>query len=66
MKKTKEIKSISELRRGMIIRHKRNGSQSYIIDDNLGHFVIAIRTMCIYNPNEWLICGTDAEEECVR
>ena len=46
--------SISDLKPGMIIRHK-GSSEGYIVTANYGNYAFAVRTMHVSNPSEWLI-----------
>ena len=48
-----EIESLDELQRGDIVRHKESG-RSYIVDANYSEYVIAMGTMHISNPSEWV------------
>jgi hypothetical protein len=51
----KEINRISDLTRGDIVRHKFTG-ESYIIEDNIDKdTALAVRTMLITNPDEWIL-----------
>ena len=41
------------LNRGDIIRHKRLGSDTYVVDANYGGRVTAVKTIDVTNPIEW-------------
>lgn len=58
-----ELKSIDQLRRGDIIRHKGSG-EAYVIDSNYGSFAIGMRSVHVSNPIEWY--RMDFEEEDKR
>ena len=52
------VRNICDLERGMIIRHVSGGT-SYVVEGNYGTFAIAVRTVHISNPREWIIVKTD-------
>ncbi len=45
-------KELDQLEPGDVIRNK-GSSRSYVVLDNYGKRLIAIRTICISNPGEW-------------
>jgi hypothetical protein len=47
-----QIKSISELKTGDVIRHKTS-QKSYLVTDCFGSRATAVRTVDITNPGEW-------------
>lgn len=47
-----EKQEFKKLKRGDVVRHI-GLCDSYVVDDNYGGFVIAVRTMCMANPSEW-------------
>lgn len=49
----KKIGWIKKLKRGDIVRHRITGN-SYVIDGNYGLYAIAIKSIQISNPNEWI------------
>jgi hypothetical protein len=55
---------INKLRPGDIVRHK-SGSEGYIVTDNYGYFAIAVRTIHISNPNEWVLVSSNAAQQGV-
>ena len=50
------------LHRSDIVRHNKSGS-SFIVDACYGTFVIAVRTIYISNPSEWILCDNENDKE---
>lgn len=44
------------LRPGDIIQHLATG-ESYVVTANYGDYAIAVRTVHVSNPDEWLVVG---------
>jgi len=62
----KSVKSISDLTRGTIVRHKSSGN-SYVVVDSYSHTsAIAVRSVHISNPSEWLIFEPDNQDSDVE
>ena len=51
-KSFQDIDSLTDLKRGDIVRHK-NGVHSYVVNSNFGNRVTASRTVDITNKIEW-------------
>jgi hypothetical protein len=49
----KSIKSLTELKRGSIVRHKSVG-ESFMVDTNYGDRATAVAFKDITNPAEWI------------
>ncbi len=46
-------KWLKKLKRGDIVQHKVSGC-SYVVDGNYGLYTIAMRSVQISNPDEWI------------
>lgn len=44
------------LKPGDIIQHRSTG-ESYVVTANYGDYAIAVRTVHVSNPDEWLVVG---------
>lgn len=56
--KTEE--DLLQLRRGDIIQHKYSGN-SYVVLDQVGRSLIAVDTIEVTNPDEWLALTIDGK-----
>lgn len=59
----KDIKSISELKVGDIIKHKGTFRDPYVIMANYGDRATAVRTVDVTNPIEWELFISDLPED---
>ena len=57
----KQVKSIDELERGDIIQHL-NGN-SWVVDTIDGDTAIAVDTIWVTNPSEWMVLCPPPKEE---
>lgn len=62
MKTKQQLKKISDLESGDIVVGKSSGL-SYVVTDNYGDYVIAVRTQHITNPLEWEVIKADSQEQ---
>ena len=54
MKEETDPTTIKDLQPGVIVYNRLSGT-SYIISDNYGNYAVAVRTLHISNPSEWVI-----------
>jgi hypothetical protein len=43
-----------QLQPGDVVRH-RGSSTSYVVTVNYGHYVVAVRTVSMSSPSEWMV-----------
>lgn len=58
----RQLMSIAELKTGDVVQGKSSGL-SYVVTDNYGDHAIAVRTMHVSNPSEWLLVEADADDD---
>jgi hypothetical protein len=46
------------LRRGDVIRNS-GSSTAFVVDAHYGDFVIAMKSMHVSNPSEWVLCASE-------
>lgn len=60
--KFEQVKDLSELKEGDIIRGKSSGIV-FIVTGNYGSHVTAVRTQDVTNPDEWTVLRAENQEQ---
>ena len=60
--KYKIVRTLRDLRRGNIVRH-RTGGPTYVVNTNFGQRVTAVASIDITNPEEWEVLADSQSTE---